>query len=206
MNRASMKRATVAVLAVAMLVAAWPSSFAAGRARPQSAEDGLVLRLDAEHSEVHWVLDTSLHTVHGTFSLKGGSLHIDPATGKAAGEIVVLAASGKSGNDGRDRKMHKDVLESAKFAEIVFHPDHVEGRLSPTGAQDLQLRGRFQLHGSEHEMSMPVHAELNGDSWSGTTRFRIPFVSWGLKDPSNFFLKTKKEVEVDLELKGKIQK
>jgi hypothetical protein len=83
-------------------------------AAPQTASGTLVFAVDPAQSTVHWTLGSSLHTVHGTFALKRGSFRVDPATSKAGGEIVVDATSGKSGNDGRDRKMHKDVLESAR--------------------------------------------------------------------------------------------
>jgi polyisoprenoid-binding protein YceI len=164
----------------------------------------LALQIDAEHCAVHWTLDSTLHTVHGTFSVKSGSFHFDPATGDAGGEIVVAATSGVSGNDSRDKKMHNDVLESAKFPDITFRPDHVQGKIVTQGPQDLQLHGKFILHGVEHEMTIPVHADFNGTQWSGTATFKIPFVEWRLKDPSNFLLKVNKEVEIELSLKGKL--
>lgn len=64
--------------------------------------------------------------MHGTFALKRGTLRFDLATGKAAGEIVVDAISGQSGNDSRDKKVRKEVLENARFTDIVFRPDRVE--------------------------------------------------------------------------------
>ena len=45
-----------------------------------------------------------------TFRLKRGSIQFDNATGAASGELVVDSASGESGSDGRDKKMHKDIL------------------------------------------------------------------------------------------------
>ena len=97
-------------------------------AAPQPPVREIVLRLDPDQSKVHWTLGTTLHTVHGTFAFKNGSFDLDPESGKASGAIVVHATSGDSGNDSRDKKMHKEVLESAQFAEIVFRPDHVEGK------------------------------------------------------------------------------
>jgi polyisoprenoid-binding protein YceI len=89
----------------------------------------VVLTVDPAQSTVHWSLDSSLHTVHGTFKVKRGIVTVDPDTGKAKGEIVVDAASGESGNDSRDRKMHKEVLESGQYAEVTFRPDHVDGTI-----------------------------------------------------------------------------
>ena len=89
-------------------------------AAPRPPANEIILGIDPAQSKVHWTLGTTLHTVHGTFAFKNGSLHLDPDTGKASGEIVVYATSGDSGNDSRDKKMHKEVLESAQFAGCHF--------------------------------------------------------------------------------------
>lgn len=162
----------------------------------------IVLTLDPAQSKVHWTVDSSLHTVHGTFSLKNGSVHFDPATGKAGGEIVVSATSGDSENNSRDKRMHKEILESAKYPEVVFRPTQVEGKVAPSGASDVTLYGIFSIHGSNHELAAQVHAEMDGDHWTGTGKFEVPYVSWGIKDPSNFFLKVKHVVSVQLEMSG----
>jgi polyisoprenoid-binding protein YceI len=175
-------------------------------AAPQTPAGELVLAVDPAASKVHWTLDSSLHTVHGTFALKNGMLHVDLATGKASGEIIVDATSGNSGNDGRDKKMHKEVLESGRYSEVVFRPDRVEGKITLNGACALQIHGTFLLHGGEHELTIPVQAELGKDHWSGSAKFDIPYIDWGLKNPSNFLLKANHTVNVDLELKGILQR
>ena len=174
-------------------------------AAPQTAATSLVFGVDPAQSTVHWTLGSSLHTVHGTFALKRGSLTIDPATGKAGGGIVADATSGKSGNDGRDRKMHKEVLESVRFAEIIFRPDSITGRLDTQGESAVQIRGILVLHGSEHELTVPVQANIAGDHWTGSAKFSVPFIDWGLKNPSNWLLKVEHSVMIDLELKGTLQ-
>ncbi len=174
-------------------------------AAPQTVAGPLVFELDPAQSTVHWTLGSSIHTVHGTFALKRGSLQIDPATGKASGEIVADAASGKSGNDSRDRKMHKDVLESGRFPEIIFRPDNITGKLDAQGESTLQMHGLFRLHGSEHELTVPVKANVAGNHWAGSAKFSVPFIDWGLKNPSNWLLKVEHSVTIDLELKGRVQ-
>lgn len=174
-------------------------------AAPQSSASPLVFTVDPVQSSVQWTLGSSLHTVHGTFALKHGSLQVDPATGKASGEIVADATSGKSGNDVRDKKMHKDVLESGKFGEIVFRPDNISGKLQSQGESTIQIHGGFVLHGSEHELTVPAQANLSGTYWSGTAKVSVPFIEWGLKNPSNWLLKVEHTVNVELELKGTVQ-
>jgi polyisoprenoid-binding protein YceI len=165
------------------------------------ASRGVALTVDAAQSKVNYTLVTTIHTVHGTFALKHGSIRIEP-DGKASGEIVADATSGQSGDSSRDKKMHKDVLESAKYTEVVFRPDRVEGNFPASGQVSAQMHGKFALHGSEHEVSVPVKGEINGDRWHGTGTFKIPYVEWGLKSPSNFILKAEPIVEVELDLTG----
>lgn len=174
-------------------------------AAPRSSASPLVFTIDPVQSSVHWTLGSSLHTVHGTFALKKGILQVDPSTGKASGEIVVDAASGKSDSDGRDRKMHKEVLESEKFGEIIFRPDSTIGKLDKQGDSTIQIHGTFVLHGSEHELTVPAQANFSGDHWTGSANFSVPFIEWGLKNPSTWLLKVDHSVSVVLELKGTVQ-
>lgn len=146
-----------------------------------------------------------MHTVHGTFALKSGTVHFDPETGKAGGEIIVYAPSGESGSNARDKRMHKEILETAKYPDVIFRPTQVDGKVGPTGASDVKLNGVFSIHGADHDVVAQVHAELAGDHWKGTSKFEVPYVVWGIKDPSNFLLKVKPVVEVELEMSGAVK-
>ena len=192
-------------LGVALLVALPVLIALPQHAAPQTAAEQLVFMVDPAQSSVHWTLGSSLHTVHGSFTLKRGSLEVDPATGKAGGEIVVDSTSGKSGNDGRDKKMHGEVLESGKFGEIVFRPDSITGKLETQGGWTVQIHGTFVLHGAEHELTVPAQATLAGDQWMGSAKFSVPFIDWGLKNPGNWLLKVEHSVDVELELKGTME-
>src|SRR6266446_1196677 len=112
-------------------------------AAPQPPANEIILGIDPAQSKVHWTLGTTLHTVHGTFAFKNGSLHLDPANGKVGGEIVVYATSGDSGNDSRDKKMHKEVLESAQYQDVIFRPDRAEGKIAPRGPFTVKVHGIF---------------------------------------------------------------
>lgn len=173
-------------------------------ATPAGANE-IVLTVDPSQSKVHWTLGSSLHTVHGTFALKRGTLRFDPESGKASGEIIADATSGQSGNESRDKKMHKEILETARYTEVIFRSDHVEGNVPAQGSIAAQLHGTFLLHGSEHEMTVPVQAELGANHWKGTAKFTVPYIQWGLKNPSNFLLKADKTVDIALEMAGDVQ-
>jgi polyisoprenoid-binding protein YceI len=192
-------------LALAALIVPVVLSALPRHAAPQTPESQLLLNVDPAQSNVHWTLGSSLHTVHGTFSFKQGSLQIDSASGKVSGQIVADATSGNSGNDSRDKKMHKDVLESARFSEVIFRPDTFTGKLASHGDSTVEVHGVFVLHGSEHELTVPVKIALAGDHWTGSGGFSVPFIDWGLKNPSNWLLKVEHVVKVELELNGTLQ-
>src|ERR1700676_3667554 len=102
-------------------------------ALPLAAAESTV-ELDPARTSISFTLADVLHTVHGTFKLKHGSITFDSSTGKASGEIVVDVASGNSGNGMRDKRMHKEILESVRYPDAIFTADHVSGELSPRGA------------------------------------------------------------------------
>ena len=151
---------------------------------------------------IHWTLGTLVHTVHGSFQLREGTVRFDRATGKAAGEIVVDALSGESGNSSRDSKMHSSVLESKKFPVVVFRPDHVNGQIPAQGAGKLDIHGTFELHGTGHEFTLPVEVEVQTGQIGVKSEFRVPYIQWGLKNPSTFILRVDDSVVIDLEAKG----
>ncbi len=205
MNRSRSRLAAVFYFLVAAPVTLVVLSALPQHAAPQPPANEIVLGIDSSQSKVHWTLESTVHTVHGSFTFKKGTLQLDTATGKASGEIVVDATSGNSGNDSRDKKMHKEVLESARYAEVVFRPDRVEGKIAPQGTFTVQVHGLFVLHGREHGLTVPVQAELSGDHWTGSAKFNVPFIDWGLKNPGNFFLRVNHAVEIELELNGSLQ-
>ncbi len=205
MNLRRSRLAAIFYFSVVLVITLLVLSALPQHAAPRVPATDVVFAVDVAQSKVTWSLGTTFHTVHGSFALKKGTLRLDPATGKASGEIIVDAASGKSGNDSRDKKMHKEVLESGRYAEVIFRPDRVEGKIAPQGTSTVQVHGILVLHGSEHELTVPVQAELAADHWTGNGKFSVPFIDWGLKNPSNFFNKVNHAVEIDLELKGSLQ-
>ena len=164
----------------------------------------LVLQLDTARSGADITLVGNLHTVKGTFLLKRGDIQFDPATGKASGEIVFDATSGKTGNGSRDNKMHKDVIESWRYPEIVFRPTRAEGTLARTGVCTLQVYGIFAMHGAEHEVSVPVEVTFGGSAWTAKASFQVPYVQWGMKNPSMLFFKVGDTVQVEFHAAGSV--
>jgi len=128
-------------------------------------------------------------------------LQIEPS-GKVSGEIVVDATSGDSGNGTRDRKMHKEILESARYPEIAFRPDRIDGTVARSGKSSVTVHGMFSIHGADHEVTVPAQVERTGDRWTATVHFTIPYEKWGIKNPSTLFLRVNDSVEIDLVAAG----
>jgi len=169
-----------------------------------AAAQAVVFQLDPQHTTVNYTLGDALHTVHGTFRLKRGSLRLDPATSKLTGEIVVDARSGDSGSGMRDRKMHREVLESDRYPEIAFRPDRIDGTVAAQGKSSVHVHGIFSIHGSDHELTVPAEVEMSSDRWNATIHFAVPYANWGMKNPSTLFLRVSGSVDIDLTAVGAI--
>ena len=159
--------------------------------------------LDAAASRVTFTLDTTFHEVHGTMTLSGGEIRFDPATGAASGEIVVDATKAQTGNDKRDKKMHDEVLETDRFPRVVFRPQRVEGSIAATGRSTIRIVGVLTLHGADHPMTLEATIEGSGDRVSGDLEMQVPYVDWGMKDPSIFVARAAKTVVVKIRAEGR---
>jgi len=162
------------------------------------------LDVDPAQTTVKFTLGDVLHTVHGTFRLKHGALQLEPGSGKLSGEIVVDAKSGESGSGMRDRKMHKEILESETYPEISFRPDKVEGTVTSQGKSAVKVHGMFRIHGVDREIMVPADVEMSGDHWTAAVHFTVPYQKWGMKNPSTLFLRVSDSVEIDLVAAGSV--
>ena len=167
----------------------------AGEALPSQPRSFVI---DPAQTKVEFVLGSLLHTVHGDFRLKRGTLSFDPQTGKAAGELVVDAGSGESGNASRDKRMHTAILEITKYPDITFRPDRVDGKVAPEGKSQVQLHGTFAIHGVEHEILLPVTVDAAGGQYTVTGILEVPYVKWGMKNPSTLMLRVDDKVEITI--------
>jgi polyisoprenoid-binding protein YceI len=197
---------TLGVLFFVPAVAAAPRQSVQTNPTPAPAFASLVsLTIDPAQSTVHWTVPSTLHVVHGTFTVTRGVMNFDPDSGKASGEIVVNAQSGDSGNGSRDKRLHKEILETARFPEALFRPTQVEGKVSPSGGCDVKVHGTLSVHGSEHQITALVHADLAGNTWKGSGKFDVPYVDWGSKDASNFLFKVNHVVSVEIDMSGSLE-
>jgi polyisoprenoid-binding protein YceI len=161
--------------------------------------------LDPAQTEIHWKL-SGLHPVHGTFKLKSGEFLFNPKTGTAEGEILVDATTGESGNAARDKRMQDEVLESNRYPAIFYHPTEIKGPFKAgEGTQDLTAEGTFNIHGADHPLELPLKVQITADTATATTRFTVPYVEWGMKNPSRLLRRVSKQVEIEVTAKGTIK-
>lgn len=162
------------------------------------------LTVSPESSQVAFFLGGAEHGTHGTFHVQSGMVDFDSTAGKIAGSIVVAAGSGDTGNKSRDHKMETEVLDSAHYGEVSFAPQSYQGTILSAGDSTIQVSGTFTLHGTPHDITVPMQIHIDGATCTAKTHFTIPYVKWGLKDPSIFILKVAKDVDIDLTLTGRL--
>jgi polyisoprenoid-binding protein YceI len=167
-----------------------------------------VLALDPQASKVTFTLKATGHVVEGGLALKSGRITFDPATGAASGEIAIDLGSAQTGNKGRDQKMHDEVLQTKKHPLAVFRAEKFRGTIPTSGTGGTgqgTLDGTLSLHGTDHKMSLPAKLEVQGSRVKAVTQFEIPYVEWGLNDPSVVMLRVAKVVTVTVRAEGTLE-
>jgi len=161
-----------------------------------------VVTLDPAASSVRFTLGATLHTVHGTIPLERGELRLDPDAHSLTGEVVADAARAETGNGSRDKKMHRKVLRTGEHPIAVLRVMGFEGDLAPSGTSRITLRGEMVLLEKAHEVEIPAEVTITGDRVDVHATFEVPYVAWGLEDPSAFLLRVDKTVQVEVEAEG----
>ncbi|HEX4750834.1 MAG TPA: YceI family protein [Bryobacteraceae bacterium] len=160
--------------------------------------------LDLHVTKVNFSVGDVLHTVHGTFQLTKGNLWFDPTSGKAGGELVVNGASGDSGSHARDSRMTKNILQAAIYPEIEFVPDRIDGAVTLAGHSEFKLHGLLTIHGAAHEVTMKVKSDIDGNSLKANAAFDVPYVRWGMKNPSTLLLRVNDTVPIEVQAVGQL--
>ena len=160
------------------------------------------LSLDPAATRFSFHLDATMHSANGTMALKHGEIRFDLATGTAAGEVVIDATSADTDHKGRDEKLHHEVLESATFPEIAFWPTAIKSNLDEHGVGTVTLAGTVTIHGASHEVSVSAALARDGEKVRATGKLVVPYVAWGMHDPSVFVLRVAKVVEVSFTAVG----
>jgi polyisoprenoid-binding protein YceI len=160
--------------------------------------------VNPDASEAKMTLNTTHEVVNGTFHLQSGSIEFDRSNPKMSGSVVVVACSGKTGNDSRDKKMYKDILKVDQYTTVSFAPKTYIGEIAPSGDSTIQVTGVFTLLGTPHDLTIPMQIHMDGLRVTAKAQFVVPYVQWGLKNPSFLFWKAENDVVINLNLVGQL--
>jgi polyisoprenoid-binding protein YceI len=149
-------------------------------------------------------LNTTHEIVNGTFHIQSGSIEFDRNDPRMSGSVVVLAGSGKTGNESRDKRMNREILKADEYTSVSFAPKTYTGTITPSGDSTVQVSGVFTLLGAPHDLTIPMQIHIDGLKATAKAHFVIPYVQWGLKNPSFMFWKAENEVAIDLNLVGQV--
>ena len=183
-----------AVLALAVILA------------PAALAQHQTFAVNPDASEVKMTLKTTHELVNGVFHIQSGSVDFDRSTPEMSGSVVVLAGSGKTGNGSRDKKMNKEILQVEQHATVSFEPKSYAGVIAPSGESTIQITGIFTLLGTPHEITIPMLVRVEDTTATAKAHFAVPYIQWGLKDPSFLFWKADNDVAIDLLLAGRLSK
>ncbi len=165
----------------------------------------VTVQLDPVQTKILWTLPAVLHTVHGTFQLNSGAMTFNTQTGAASGLFTVNENSGQSGDNTRDGRMKKSILKTAEYPTATFQPTHVAGSFHASGGSNLTVNGIFQLYGADHPLQLDFQVNTTDKVVMATAKFNIPYVAWGMHDPSTLFLRVDKSVRMEIDAKGIVQ-
>jgi hypothetical protein len=181
-----------AVLALAVILA------------PAALAQHQTFAVNPDASEIKMTLNTTHEVVNGTFQIQSGSIEFDRSASKMSGSVVVVAGSGKTGNDSRDKKMNKDILKVDQYTSVSFAPKSYTGAIAPSDDSTIQVSGVFTLLGNPHDLTIPMQIHIDGSKATARAKFVVPYVQWGLKNPSFMFWKAENDVAIDLNLVGQV--
>lgn len=173
---------------------------------PAALAQHQVFAVNPDASEIKMTLKTTHEIVNGTFRVQAGTIQFDDSTARMSGSITVAAGSGKTGNGSRDKKMNKDILKVEQYATVSFEPKSFTGKIASAGDSTIQVTGIFSLLGTPHEIVVPVVVHLDSASATAKAHFVVPYVQWGLKNPSFLVWKAEDDVAIDLNLVGSISR
>ena len=168
------------------------------------AASELQFELDPKLTSISFRLQATLHSVHGSAVLAAGSFRLNTASGVMTGAATIDASTAETGNKKRDKKMHGKVLLTADHPEIILRARRLEGKLAQQGASDVTLHGEIEILGQSHEIGIPSHIEIDGGKFTVGLEFEVPYVDWGLEDPSTFVLRVAKVVQISVEAAGTV--
>ena len=102
--------------------------------------------------------------------------------------------------------MRKDILKVEQFATVSFAPKAYTGTIATPGDSTIQVTGVFTLLGTPHDLTIPMRIHIDSQKTTAKAHFVVPYVEWGLKNPSFLIWKAENNVDIDISLVGAISR
>lgn len=169
-------------------------------------------------SRIQFISDAPLETITGVSSHVSGDIQVDPTNlATARGTITVPVSSIRTGVDLRDEHLRGDSwLDAQRTPNATFEITRIEGaqRLEPNRATDIQIHGRFTIHGVTHDVVanarvrlIPFSEELRaahieGDVIRGHASFRVLLTDYNVSVPLPVRLKVSNEIRVNVTIRA----
>ena len=64
--------------------------------------------------------------------------------------------------------------------------------------------GRVSFIWFRTKLTVPAEVKIAPGYWTATLHFAVPYVEWGIKNPSTLFLRVSESVDIDLTTSGNL--
>ncbi|MDT7543423.1 MAG: hypothetical protein QOE33_3327 [Acidobacteriota bacterium] len=140
----------------------------------------------------------------------GGDVRCDPVTLESASLLMLVQANSLavvnkvSDKDKREmeRGMREDVLEVARFPEIVFMSTEVSARQTAENRYQARINGHLSLHGVTRSQPINAQVSVNGNSLRAQGEFSLRQSDYNIKPVSAVggTLKVKDELKLSFDI------
>ncbi len=122
-------------------------------------------------------------------------------------DAASLAVTGQvSEKDRREMEeaMHRDVLQSGHYPQILFESTGAEGVSLAAGLYRIRLFGRLALHGITRELEIPANVTFGAESLRANGEFSIRQTDYGIRPASALggAIKLKDELKFSFDIAG----
>lgn len=161
--------------------------------------------VDPATSVVKFHLHHKMHEVDGrTSQIEGKAILGDD--GKVMTMIRIPVASFDTADANRDSHM-RETLDAAKFPFVVFKGVTTFTMPVAFGKPlETKLEGELDFHGVKRPLSVPAQIALTKDGATVTAKFPVDLDAHQVERPALLFIKVDQLVQLDAELKLKVQR
>jgi polyisoprenoid-binding protein YceI len=161
--------------------------------------------VDPGTSVVKFHLHHKMHEVDGRSSqIEGKAILGDD--GKVLTMLRIPVASFDTADANRDSHM-RETLDAAKHPYVVFKGVTIFTMPVAFGKPlEAKLEGELDFHGVKRPLSVPAQIALTKDGATVTAKFPVDLDAHQVERPSLLFIKVDQLVQLDAELKLKVQR